>query len=360
MITPAIISLFHQDLLDWYSNNSRSLPWRESVDPYRIWVAEIMLQQTQVETVIPFYKRWMRSFPDIKTLATAEEDKVLNLWEGLGYYQRAHNLHRTAKLVAERYQGMIPSDPKELEQLPGIGPYTAGAVASIGFGERSPLIDGNIRRVFCRFFNISAPIQENKTEALLWQIAADLLPENDPGTFNQALMELGALVCQPRNPHCSSCPLQSECLAKIHNIQHKRPVRRSKKTLPHYQVAAGVINKDGLVLLAKRPQKGLLGGLWEFPGGTQEKGETLSETLRREILEELDLRIEVGDRIGKYSHAYTHYKVSLHAFHCKPLTLEVKLNYHTQYRWISMEELSEYPMGKLDRMIADQIRSLSA
>jgi A/G-specific adenine glycosylase len=357
MITSAIRSIYHQDLLDWYRNNARNLPWRGSADPYQVWVSEIMLQQTRVETVIPYYQRWMRRFPDIQTLAEAEEDQVLNLWEGLGYYQRAHNLHQTAKVISEKYQGKIPKEPKQLEELAGIGPYTAGAIASIGFGEKTPLIDGNIRRVFCRFFDISTPIQEKETESLLWQIAADLIPDINPGEFNQALMELGALVCLPRNPNCSSCPLQTACLSNKLDLQHDRPVRRSKKPPPHYQVAAGVIKKDGLVLLAKRPQKGLLGGLWEFPGGTQEKNEDLPETLRREIQEELDLEIEVGKQIGIFSHAYTHYSVTLHAYHCKPLNQKIKLNYHTQYSWVSVEELSDFPMGKLDRMIAAQLQS---
>ena len=357
MITSAIKSLYHQDLLDWYRNNARRLPWRGSSDPYQVWVSEIMLQQTRVETVIPYFQRWMSRFPDLITLAEAEEDQVLHLWEGLGYYQRAHNLHQTAKIIAERYQGKIPGDPELLEDLPGIGPYTAGAITSIGFGRKTPLIDGNIRRVFCRFFDISTPIQEREAETKLWQIAADLLPDVDPGEFNQALMELGALVCLPRNPTCSRCPLQSACLANKFDLQHDRPVRKTKKAPPHYQVAAGVIIRDDLVLVAKRPQKGLLGGLWEFPGGTQEKDEDLLDTLRREIKEELDLEIEVGNHIGTFSHAYTHYSVTLNAYLCKLLTQEIKLNYHTEYRWVSTGELPDYPMGKLDRMIAERLAS---
>jgi A/G-specific adenine glycosylase len=357
MITSSIASLFHQDLLEWYQNNARQLPWRETTDPYLIWVSEIMLQQTRVETVIPYFKRWKGRLPDLDSLVEADEEQVLNLWEGLGYYQRAHNLHQAAKVIAERYQGKIPRDLKTLKTLPGIGPYTAGAIASIGFGENTPLIDGNVRRIFCRFFDIATPLQEKETETLLWQIAAELLPDHNPGDFNQALMELGALICIPKNPSCSSCPLQTACLAYKHQLQHDRPVRRSKKPPPHYQVAAGIIKKDHLVLLAKRPQKGLLGGLWEFPGGTQERDESLPDTLIREIHEELDLEIEVGEFVGTYSHAYTHYRVTLHAYICKPLTQEVKLNYHTQACWVSIEDLDGYPMGKLDRMIADQIKS---
>ena len=357
MITSSILSLYHQDLLFWYRKNARRLPWRGTADPYLIWVSEIMLQQTRVETVIPYFQRWISDFPDLQSLAEADEDQVLNLWEGMGYYQRAHNLHRAAKMIAEIYQGKMPRDLKSLKDLPGIGPYTAGAIASIGFGEKTPLIDGNIRRIFCRFFNISTPIQDKETEALLWQIAADLLPDQNVGDFNQALMELGALVCLPKNPSCSGCPLQAACLAYKLDLQHDRPVRRSKKPPPHYQVAAGIIKKNRYVLLAKRPPKGLLGGLWEFPGGTQEKNESLPETLIREIQEELNLKIEIENQIGTYSHAYTHFSVTLHAYLCRPLSHEVTLNYHTRFCWVPIEELSDYPMGKLDRMIADQLQS---
>ena len=230
MINTKIKNLFQQNLVAWYRKIARTLPWRENNSPYQVWISEIMLQQTRVDTVVPYYQRWMETFPDVETLAAAGEDQVLNLWEGLGYYQRAHNLHQAARIIAERYQGKIPGDPKLLQDLPGIGPYTAGAIASIAFGNQTPIIDGNIRRVFTRFFDISTPLQDRQTEERLWEIGANLVPAQNPGEFNQAIMELGALICVPKNPKCDICPLQPGCEANKSFLQHERPVQKSKAT----------------------------------------------------------------------------------------------------------------------------------
>jgi A/G-specific adenine glycosylase len=346
------IQTFQNKLLDWYLNNSRNLPWRTSRDPYLIWVSEIMLQQTRVETVLPYYKRWIKTFPTLETLAEASEDQVLSLWEGLGYYTRARNLHLTSKIVTEKYGGILPGDSKSLQALPGIGRYTAGAVASIAFGENAPIIDGNIRRVFTRYFNISTPIQTSETENHLWELAQVHLPQGKAGDFNQALMELGALICLPKNPTCENCPLKMDCLANQLNLQESRPVRKVKTPLPLIQVAAAVFQEGNLVFLAKRPPNGLLGGLWEFPGGKQKESESLPQTLRREIQEELTVPITVGKPIGIFNHAYTHYKVTLHAFFCKLNSHDFQLSFHTDFSWVPLENLPDFPMGKLDRMIS--------
>jgi len=347
--------ILHQ-ILAWYRANARRLPWRETSDPYSIWISEIMLQQTRVETVIPYFQRWLEEFPCLEDLAEADEDRVLKAWEGLGYYSRARNLLKAARILVNKHGGKLPRDLKALQSLPGIGRYTAGAVASIAFNIPAPILDGNLRRLFTRLFNISSPLKTTETEKTLWKIAEELLPESEPGDFNQALMELGALVCLPTNPNCGSCPLAQECLAYQLGVQKSRPVRKAKDPLPHYQVAAAVIEKDRRVLLAKRPPDGLLGGLWEFPGGKQEGTETFPETLRREIREELDLEIEVGASLGTYQHAYTHYRVTLQAFRCKSLSDQLQLNYHTDISWVEPEELEKFPMGKLDRLIADQLQ----
>jgi A/G-specific adenine glycosylase len=356
MLNKNTSGLIANRLLDWYEKNARDLPWRSTSDPYKIWVSEIMLQQTRVETVLPYYQRWMERFPTAGDLAEAEEDEVLNSWEGLGYYRRALNLYRAVKEVQDNYGGEIPKDPQKLEGLPGIGPYTAGAISSIAFDQQAPILDGNIRRVFSRLFKIQEPLGESKTERGMWDIARELVPAKRPGDFNQALMELGALICLPSNPKCDICPLHQLCSARDLGIQDQLPIRKKKNPLPHLQVTAAIFQKNKKVLLTKRPPEGLLGGMWEFPGGKQEENETLQETLIREINEELGASTNVGDLQGVYSHAYTHYKVTLHAFFCKLLSTDLMLNYHTQYAWVPIDSLDDYPMGKIDRLISQQLQ----
>lgn len=356
MIIDKIVTLIRRNLLAWYKENARDLPWRRTRDPYAIWISEVMLQQTRVETVIPYYQRWLAAFPTLQALAEAEEDQVLNIWEGLGYYRRALNLLKAARIIVEKYQGSLPEELEALMDLPGVGRYTAGAILSIAFNKPAPILDGNLKRVFSRLFNIITPLESSATEKVLWKMAEELLPNSKPGEFNQASMELGALVCTPKKPQCAQCPLAQECQAKKLGIQEHLPVRKGKKALPHLQVTAAVIPKEGDVLLAKRPPGGLLGGLWEFPGGKQEKGESLQETLTREIMEELNLEVEIGSLLGEYHHAYTHFRVTLHAFYCRMVSEDLRLNYHTDYSWIPLEELDSYPMGKMDRQIANKLR----
>ena len=358
VITDNLKAKLQRQLFGWYKENARDLPWRRTKDPYAIWVSEIMLQQTRVETVIPYFQRWLAEFPSIKFLADTEEDQVLKAWEGLGYYSRARNLHAAARLVVDNHEGELPADKAALLELPGIGRYTAGAILSIAFDQPAPILDGNLRRVFTRVFNIQTPIQITATEKVLWEIAAELVPSSNPGDFNQSLMELGALICQPKNPHCGHCPLADDCQSRQLGNQEQLPVRKGKSPLPHLQVTAAVINREGLVLLAKRPPGGLLGGMWEFPGGKQEENETLPETLTREIKEELNLEVEIGSQLGKYHHAYTHYKVTLYAYQCRMISEDLQLNYHTETVWVSLEGLSDYPMGKIDRQIANQLLSM--
>ena len=347
--------LIQENLLPWYADNARDLPWRKTKDPYQIWVSEIMLQQTRVETVIPYFIRWMEIFPNIDCLAGADEDQVLSTWEGLGYYSRARNLHQAARILNDKFQSMLPKDPEFLQKLPGIGRYTAGAIASMAYGLNVPVLDGNVRRIFTRYFNIDTPLQTSETETLLWHRAQELLPKEKAGDYNQALMELGALICLPKNPICNKCPLSSGCLANNLNLQKDRPVRKKKSPLPHLQVTAAVIQEHNRVLLAKRPPDGLLGGMWEFPGGKQELNESLQETLIREIQEELNVDIQVGEVLGIFHHAYTHYKVTLHAFYCSLISQDIQLHFHTKCAWVPLESLPHYPMGKIDRLISQKL-----
>lgn len=346
-------------LLNWYREHQRQLPWRGSSDPYAVWVSEIMLQQTRVETVIPYFQRWMEHFPTVNDLAEASQQMVLSLWEGLGYYSRARNLHAAARQVVSEYHGQIPQEVKALRKLPGIGRYTAGAIASMAFGQDEPTLDGNIRRVFARLSNLEIPAQSPEGERRLWALAAEHLPVGQAGDYNQALMDLGAMRCTPLSPDCPACPLQPWCLSYAAGVQAQRPVSVPRPSIPHYTVTAAVIVRAGQVLIARRPAKGLLGGLWEFPGGKQHPGESLPECLKREICEELGTEIQVGDGFGVYRHAYTHFRVTLHAFCCSLTGAEPRPLEASELRWVSASELTSFPMGKIDRQIAARLQARS-
>jgi len=345
-------------LLEWYAGNARQLPWRGIGDPYAIWVSEIMLQQTQIGTVVPYYLRWMEKFPDLAALASASQQEVLAAWEGLGYYSRARNLHRAAQIIMREFNGELPREIHRLMKLPGIGRYTAGAIASIAFGVDAPALDGNIRRVLARLFDVQEPARSPAGERRLWELAAENLPKGKAGAYNQALMDLGATVCTPRQPNCAACPLQQDCQAFRLGIQAERPVTSSKPPTPHHTVTAAIIERDGRILLARRPANGLLGGLWEFPGGKQQNGEDLPTCLRREICEELGVEIQVGAQAGIYRHAYTHFRVTLHAFYCQLIAGEPQPLQASELRWVKPVELADYPMGKIDRQIASLLSPL--
>ncbi len=348
---------FGTALLAWYVGNARELPWRSTHSPYRTWVSEIMLQQTQVETVIPYFHRWMARFPDIASLAAADQQEVLSFWEGLGYYSRARNLHRSAKVIMEELDGKLPRTVIELRKLPGIGPYTAAAIASIAFDVDVAAVDGNIRRVLSRVFDVREPARSTEGERLLWSLAEEHLPAGQAGAYNQALMDLGAGICMPKTPDCGNCPIENYCQARALGVQEERPVKLPRKKKPHLTVTAAVIWRDGKVLLAQRPKNGLLGGLWEFPGGTlEESDEDLRDCLRREIKEKLGVEVQVGEPLGEYKHAYTHFKISLYAFYSQIIGNGQPKNLESEaLAWVSISELGSYPMGKVDRQIARKL-----
>ncbi len=314
-----------------------------------------MLQQTRVDTVIPFFLRWMEQFPSVTVLAESSEQDVLNTWEGLGYYSRARSILKAARVIVAEYNGSLPSERQELQKLPGLGRYTAAAISSIAFGRDEVVLDGNVKRVLSRCFNLAVPADTSEGEKALWQKAEELLPSGKAGDYNQAVMDLGATVCTPRKPDCGNCPVSEICLAKSSGLQEQLPVMTEKKPIPHYLVAAAVIRREGRVLIARRPSKGLLGGLWEFPGGKVEAGESLQEALRREIVEELAAEIEVGKELGVYKHAYTHFRVTLHAFHAELNGAEPSALEASEIRWVDPQELREYPMGKIDRIISNDL-----
>lgn len=345
------------DLLDWYDQHAAALPWRENSDPYRIWLSEIMLQQTQVETVKPYFARFLVAYPTVDALATAPLSDVLKLWEGLGYYSRARNLHRAAQTVARDFGGKFPETVEGLLLLPGIGRYTAGAIASIAFGEVAPVLDGNVIRVFSRLIDLPDDVTQLAVKDRLWKLAGEWLPNQRAGDYNQALMELGRTICKPRNPSCKECPIQTHCLAFAQGTQNQRPVKKAKAATPHYDVTAGIIwNEAGQLLIAQRPLDGLLGGLWEFPGGKLEVGETLPDCLKRELREELAIEVEVDDLFTVVQHGFTHFKITLHAFTCRYRSGEPQAIGVKDWAWVLPREVEKYSFGKADREI---IRALN-
>lgn len=339
-------------LLDWYDANRRDLPWRRSRDPYRIWVAETMLVQTQVDTVIPYYERFLQRFPDVHALAEAELDPVLKLWEGLGYYARARNLHRAARIVVEKHAGKLPSDEKSLRALPGIGPYTAAALVSIAFGQPSLAVDGNVRRVLSRVYDIGRP-----DPLRLRELGTPLLDRDRPGDGNQALMDLGSTVCTPRSPRCPRCPLEGLCLARARGTIEARPERRPSRRRPHHDIAVGVVWRGDEILIAQRRPEGLLGGLWEFPGGKPKPGESLEAAVVREVREELGVEIAAGGKIASVDHAYSHFEITLHAFHCHYRSGTPRALGCQAYAWVKPGELDRYAFPAANRRVLERLSS---
>jgi len=344
-------------LLAWYADHRRDLPWRHTRDPYHIWVAEVMLQQTQVTTAIPYYERFLARLPTVEALAAASLDEVLKLWEGLGYYARARNLHAAARKVVAEFGGQVPDTMADLRSLPGVGCYTAGAILSIAYGQDVPALDGNGRRVLSRLFAVEKDVTRGAGQRRLWALAEDLLPRDRAGDFNQALMDLGATVCTPRAPLCGQCPLVEACQARQLGQEERFPVRRPRQPLPHYEIAAGVIwNGQGQFLIAQRPLDGMLGGLWEFPGGKREPGETLKDCLRRELAEELDVEVAVGTPLTVVQHAYTHFRITMHAFHCRIVSGQPRALGCADWRWISLDDVPRFAFSAADHQIIAALR----
>jgi A/G-specific adenine glycosylase len=346
---------FAKQLLGWYDQNARVLPWRLFPTAWRVWVSEIMLQQTRVDTVIPYFERFLMAFPDVQTLANANLEDVYRLWEGLGYYSRARNLHKAARKIVEEYNGEIPSSIQELMSLPGIGQYTAAAIASIAFNQAFAAVDGNIKRIYARILNLNELYASPPFENAINHFAQEVLPSDRPGDFNQALMDLGSAVCTPKQADCKHCPVQSYCLAYQNGSQNELPRKAKKAAVPHYQVCAAVIQVDGKVLLHQRPADALLGNLWEYPGGKfSAEDEDLEACLCREIKEKTGLSLRLEAKIGVFKHAYSHFKISVHAWYAEPIP-PLLFTLPANLRWVLPEDLPDYPMGKVARRISDQI-----
>jgi len=349
-------SEFSAALIAWFHQHKRDLPWRRTRNPYHIWISEVMLQQTQVATVIPYYQRFLEKFPTIEALAQADTHDLMKAWEGLGYYARARYLQHAAQVILQKYGGAMPRTREELRKLKGFGDYTSASVASIAFGQDCVAIDGNAMRVFARYFGIYSDLREPSTKAQIETVALQHLPKGQAGLFNEAVMELGATVCLPKKPDCLRCPVRSSCYAFQHGAEHQLPIKSRRPPPPHYHVAVGVVHRHNTVLIALRKAEGLLSNLWEFPGGKQQPGESLEECCRREIAEETSLQVAVGEKFAEVKHAYTHFRITLHAFHCQYLSGEAVPKSSQEVRWVRIEDLPQYAFPKANKTIIEAMQ----
>ena len=331
-------SRLQKALLGWFAENKREMPWRKTRDPYKIWVSEIMLQQTQVVTVIPYYDRWVKRFPDVVSLAGAPPEDVLKHWEGLGYYRRARNLQAAAQKIVTEFQGKFPTNYEDVLKLPGIGRYTAGAVTSIAFGAPNPVVDGNVARVYSRLFTLKEAVDLPEGEKKLWKIAEENLSAEDPGDFNQALMELGATVCLPVNPLCLACPVSTLCRAFETNRAADFPVKARKTETKKVRAVCGIVRKNGKILVVKRPESGRWAGMWEFPTFKVENGKSAKEILT-ENLKALGFPSQIKEKLSNAKRAYTVHQETMEIFECESRSLgKVK---DGQAEWAAKEDLKK-------------------
>nr|WP_320016054.1 A/G-specific adenine glycosylase [uncultured Desulfobacter sp.] len=333
-------------LMGWYRDNCRQLPWRRDISLYRVWVSEVMLQQTQVKTVIPYYLKFMETWPDLGDLAAADLETVLKAWEGLGYYARARNLHKAAGIVVRDLGGIIPDNYKGFKNLPGVGDYIASAVLSIAGAKPHAVVDGNVKRVLSRLLCVDTPVNHSAAHKAYKAIAETFLYKKDPGTYNQALMELGALICTPKRPDCGSCPLTGECCACEKQVTDLFPRRMAKKKVPTVHIAAGIVKKNGKVLITRRKLDGLLGGLWEFPGGKVEPKESPEQACIREIREETGIETGNLQFLTRIFHAYTHFKIEMDVFFCDYISGQVTLNGPIDHKWVRVDQLHQFPFPR--------------
>jgi len=348
-------------LLPWFAKNARDLPWREEPrPPYAVWISEIMLQQTRVDTVIPYFQRFLKRFPDPASLAKAPLQDVLKLWEGLGYYTRARQIQKAAKVMVREHDSVLPSDPVDLAALPGLGPYTTAAVASFAFGHPLAVLDGNVIRVFSRLLALPDDVGLPATKKKLQQIADALLLHDKPGETNEAWMELGALLCTPRAPQCPKCPLRSVCRAHKRKTSEAFPKKKKKMKVPHKVVGAAIIlNRKNQILIAQRnAEGGMLAGLWEFPGGKIAEGETMPDCIARELKEEMGLTLEVGSHLVTVPHAYSHFTIALHAHFARIRAGRPRHIDCTDHAWVTLEQFDDYPFSKADLDIIRALRAL--
>ncbi|RME51184.1 MAG: A/G-specific adenine glycosylase [Deltaproteobacteria bacterium] len=344
-------------LIAWYAENHRDLPWRRTDDPYAIWISEVMLQQTRVETVLPYYRAFLACFPTVMALAGASEEAVLKAWEGLGYYSRARNLHRAARRIVAEHGGRLPSDPEVLRKLPGFGPYTTAAVASLAFGIDLAAVDGNVRRVIARLYAVER--DPRKIPRRIEAYATELLPPGRGGIFNAAMMELGALLCTPRRPQCGRCPLEARCQARGKGNPTRYPVRERRPQRPHRRYVAGVVARQGCLLVGRRPSEGLLGGLWEFPAMELPPEERVSAaTCERAIRETTGVSVRTLSPLPEIRHGFTHFSMTLFPFHCAWEGGEGEVGHYPVLCWADPGKLEALPFTRVSRRLLDLLTPL--
>jgi A/G-specific adenine glycosylase len=343
---------FRRRLLVWFDEHRRELPWRRDRDPYRIWVSEVMLQQTQVVSVIPFFERFVQAFPSIAELAAADLGAVLRLWEGLGYYRRARNLHEAARRIVADHAGRIPDDPERLQALPGLGRYTCNAILSQAFDRRLPILEANSQRVLARLYGVTGDPRRSPGRAYLWKKAQELLPTRRAGDFNQALMELGALVCLPASPRCSTCPLASSCEARQRGLQNQIPPPRRVANTVAVEEAALVVWKKRTVLLVQRPASGQWAGLWEFPHGPKEPEETHEQAALRCLRDRTGIDADVKQELMTLRHGITRFRITLTCFEATFRAGSFQSSFYVQSRWVRPEQLAAYPVSAPQRRLA--------
>lgn len=330
----------------WFRENKRQLPWRGEKNWYYIWISEVMLQQTQVDTVIPYYYKFIDKFPSVKKLAIASQEEVLKVWEGLGYYSRARNIHRAAKLIVKDYDSTLPSNREELLKIPGLGPYTTNAILSLVFNLPYGVVDGNVKRVLSRIFVIEDDISDSTTQQKIQDIMNGLLPSGHSGEFNEAVMELGATICISKSPRCSVCPVYENCLARKNNMERVLPFKSRKAKIPTKHSLACIIYHQDLYLIVKRPQDKMLAGLWEFPVLKHEKGKSVPKKDISTIRDQFNLETSLMRSWPAISHSYTHFHLKLHSKLFKVVSFDFRSDFYEDYKWLGYEEIKDLPLHK--------------
>lgn len=343
-------------LMRWFERAARPFPWRQDRDPYRIWISEVMLQQTTTAAVARRFGDFLEQFPDIQSLAAAEESRVLKAWEGLGYYRRARDLHAAARQIVDRHQGVIPNQPEQFEQLPGIGRYMLGAVLSQAFEHRLPVVEANTKRVLCRLFANKGDLESAETQRWLWQTAEAILPSRRVGDFNQALMELGALCCTVRDPNCSRCPLRRECQARQKGIQQTIPVRRRRPKIVQVNEICVVFRRNQRVLLTQRPPKGRWANMWEFPRVVLNEGESFAAGARR-VSRSMKIAAKLGDVLTTIRYSVTSFRMTMTCVEASASDTDSVSDYYEAGRWLHLHELADYPVSSPHRRLASMISS---
>jgi A/G-specific adenine glycosylase len=350
-ISPATARAIRNRLHGWYATNARDLPWRRTSDPYQIWVSEVMLQQTQVATVVPYFIRFIKRFPTAESLASASQQDVLRHWQGLGYYRRANHLHLAVQQVVNRFSGRVPHQESLLRELPGIGRYIAGAIRSLAFGKPAAILEANSARVLARLFAVRSPLQKPVTNRLLWSLADSLLCHKQPGLHNQALMELGALVCSAGRPRCEHCPLTGVCLAKKLGLASELPAMLRRPSAIAVRDACAIVESNGRILIVQRPLGERWGGLWEFPRVTLDNGSDAQTALRSFASNRWGLEIEVGRLVLTLRHSVTHHRIELACYESRLVTKKIKPQRGNGLRWIRASQLADFPCSAPQRKV---------